>query len=172
MRRTASVTLLAVAALIALSAAPVAAARPTSDYQNPVVDWVQPTVIAHAGGWATVHAQYTCFGGNEGTHVYIGVKQGPQVNATTHTSSQYAETFYSTNWNSDSGSNALSLRRPQAQPDVHGEAGPVLLERRERAAPVVGPGVRPVLHLRQHEHGEGDPNGFGFDYSMRQVAGS
>ena len=155
MRRTASVTLLAVAALIALTAAPVAAARPTSDYQNPVVDWVQPTVIAHAGGWATVHAQYTCFGGNEGTHVYIGVKQGPQVNATDHTSSQYAETFYSTNWNSDSGSNALVCDGHKHNQRFTVKPDPVLLERGECATPIVGPGVRPVLHLRQHEHRRG-----------------
>ena len=44
---------------------------------------------------------YTCSGGNVGTHLFIGVKQGPEVNATDHTSSQFANTFYSTNWNSD-----------------------------------------------------------------------
>jgi hypothetical protein len=97
--RKASASLLATLALVAISAAPVAAAKPSSDYQNPVVDWVQPTVVARADGSATVHVQYTCYGGNEGTHVYIGVKQGPEVNATDHTSSQYAQTFYSTNRN-------------------------------------------------------------------------
>ena len=168
-RRTASVTLLAAAALLAVSAAPVAAARPTSDYQNPVVNWVQPTVIAQADGTATVHAQYTCYGGNEGTHVYIGVKQGPLVNATDHTSSQYAETFYSTNWNSDSGVNALHCdghKHNQTfvlQPDPYwaGAAG----------APLLSSGIAFVQFcvFDSHNTGETDPTGFAFDYSMRKV---
>jgi hypothetical protein len=100
--------LFAAAALGAIAVSPVAAARPTGAYQQPVVNWVQPTVIANADGTATVHVQYTCYGGNAGTHVYIGVKQGPQVNATTNTSSEFAQTFYSTNWNPDMGGNALT----------------------------------------------------------------
>ena len=172
MRRTASVTLLAVAALIALTAAPVAAGRPTSDYQNPTVDWVQPTVIAHAGGWATVHAQYTCFGGNEGTHVYIGVKQGPEVNATDHTSSQYAETFYSTNWNSDSGSNALVCDGHKHNQTFTVKPDPYFWNAAN--APLLSSGQAFVQFciFDSTNTGEGDPNGFGFDYSMRQVTGS
>ena len=158
MRRTASVTLLAAAALLAITAAPVAAARPTSDYQNPVVDWVQPTVIAQADGTATVHAQYTCYGGNEGTHVYIGVKQGPLVNATDHTSSQYAETFYSTNWNSDSGVNALHCDGHKHNQTFVLQPDPYWAGRRRRAAPVVGHRLRPVLHLRQPQHGRDGPD--------------
>jgi hypothetical protein len=168
-RRTASVTLLAAAALLAITAAPVAAARPTSDYQNPVVDWVQPTVTAKADGTATVHAQYTCYGGNEGTHVYIGVKQGPLVNATDHTSSQYAETFYSTNWNSDSGVNALHCdgrKHNQTfvlQPDPYwaGAAGAPLLSS--------GRAFVQFCIFDSHNTGEMDPTGFAFDYSMRKV---
>ena len=45
------------------------------------------------------------------------------------------------------------LRWPQAQPDLHREAGSVLLERRQCAAPLLGPRLRPVLHLRQPQHG-------------------
>jgi hypothetical protein len=77
-----------------------AAAKPIPPYQDPIVGWVQPTVLAH-GGTAVVHAHYTCFGGNIGTHLFIAVKQGPEVNATGHTASDFAVTFYSTNWKSD-----------------------------------------------------------------------
>ena len=55
---------------------------------------------------------------------------------------------------------------------VHRQARSVLLERRERAAPLEGRGLRPGLHLRQHEHRREGPNGFAFDYSMRKVTGS
>ena len=169
MRRTASVTLLAAAALLAITAAPVAAARPTSDYQNPVVDWVQPTVIARADGTATVHAQYTCYGGNEGTHVYIGVKQGPLVNATDHTSSQYADTFFSTNWNSDGPGLTLTCDGKQhtqgfvVQPDPYwaGAAGAPLLSS--------GQAFVQFCIFDSHNTGENDPTGFAFDYSMRKV---
>ena len=90
MRARPVVSLLAAAALVAVLAAPVAAAKPSSAYAPPVVQWVQPTVIARSDGTATVHVHYTCSGGNVGTHLFIGVKQGPEVNATDHTSSQFA----------------------------------------------------------------------------------
>src|SRR6478672_10302279 len=109
--------LIASAAIVALSAAPVAAARPSSAYQQPVVNWVQPTVVADSNGTATVHVQYTCYGGNAGTHVYIGVKQGPDVNATDHTTSDFAQTFYSTNWNADGP--GLSLDCNGRQQNAH-----------------------------------------------------
>jgi len=168
-RRTASVTLLAAAALLAITAAPVAAAKPTSDYQNPVVDWVQPTVIAKADGTATVHAQYTCYGGNEGTHVYIGVKQGPEVNATDHTSSQYAETFYSTNWNSDSGSNALHCDGHKHNQTFTVKPDPYWAK--ADGAPALSSGTAFVQFciFDSHNQGEMDPTGFAFDYSMRKV---
>ncbi|HJQ42029.1 MAG TPA: hypothetical protein VJ831_02995 [Jatrophihabitantaceae bacterium] len=84
------------------------AARPSTDYHSPIVNWMDPVVHYYSDGTAVVHAQYTCWGGNDGVHLFIGLKQGPQVNATTHTSSEFADTFYSTNWNSDQGPNALN----------------------------------------------------------------
>jgi hypothetical protein len=77
------------------------AAKPTSGYQPPIVNWMDPVVHYYADGSAVVHAQYTCWGGNEGTHLFIGLKQGPLVDTDAHSSSQYANTFYSTNWNAD-----------------------------------------------------------------------
>jgi hypothetical protein len=40
-------------------------------------------------------------------HLFVAVKQGLDVNTTDHTSSQYANTFYSTNWKADAGPNQL-----------------------------------------------------------------
>jgi hypothetical protein len=63
-----------------------------------------------AGPGATVVTiNYTCSSSASPiNHLFVAVKQGPDVNASDHTSSQFAETFYSTNWKSDSGPNALN----------------------------------------------------------------
>ena len=96
--------------------------------------------------------KYTCFGGNAGTHLFIGVKQGPEVNATDHTSSQYAETFYSTNWNSDGPGLSLNCNGRQQNALFVVKPDPYFVERRQRAAPVGRDGLRPGLRVRQHEH--------------------
>jgi hypothetical protein len=168
-RRKASATLLATAALIALTAAPVAAAKPSSAYKDPVVNWVQPTVVAHSDGSATVHVQYTCYGGNAGTHVYIGVKQGPDVNATDHTSSQYAETFYSTNWNPDSGVNALVCNGRKHNQTFVVKPDPYFWNAANAPALSAGRAFIQVCIFDSHNTGETDPTGFAFDYSMRKV---
>ena len=162
-------SLLAAVALVALFAAPVAAAKPSSTYQQPVVGWVQPTIIAHADGTATVHTKYTCFGGNARTHLYIGLKQGPEVNATDHTSSGFAETFYSTNWNSDSGSNALVCDGHKHNQTFTVKPDPYFWNAAN--APLLSSGQAFVQFciFDSTNTGEGDPNGFGFDYSMRKV---
>ena len=69
--------LFAAASLAAIAVSPVAAARPTGDYQQPKINWVQPTIVAHADGTATVHVQYTCYGGNDHTHVLHRPQAGP-----------------------------------------------------------------------------------------------
>ena len=162
--------LIASAAIVALSAAPVAAARPSTAYQQPVVNWVQPTVVAHSNGTATVHVQYTCYGGNAGTHVYIGVKQGPDVNATDHTTSDFAQTFYSTNWNADGAGNALTCdgtkqnQRFTLEPDPFFALG-------HPTAPALWAGevFVQVCIFDSTNQGEDDLNGFAFDYSMRKL---
>lgn len=75
----------------------------------------QPTA-AFAGhlvagpGATTVGLTYTCNNTTDGaiSHLYIGVKQGPNVNTGEGSTSASADTFYSTNWKSDSGPNALN----------------------------------------------------------------
>jgi len=169
-RLKASAALLAAAGLVVLAAAPVAAARPSSDYQQPVVNWVQPTVVAQPDGTAVVHVKYTCWGGDAGTHAYIGVKQGPLVNTTDHSTSAFADTFYSTNWMSDQGVNALTCdgtRQNQKfllTPDPFFAIG-------HPDAPLLSDGTAlvQVCIFDSTNQGEMDPNGFAFDYSMRKV---
>src|SRR4051795_10390230 len=161
--------LIASAAIVALSAAPVAAARPSSAYQQPVVNFVQPTVVANSNGTATVHVQYTCYGGNAGTHVYIGVKQGPEVNAATNTSSQFAQTFYSTNWNPDMGGNALTCNGHKVNQLFTLQPDEFFWNAANAPALSKGKAFVQVCIFDSTNQGENDPNGFAFDYSMRKV---
>ena len=169
MRFKAPAALLAAAGLVAIAAAPVAAARPSTGYSAPVVDWVQPTVAAHADGSATVHVKYTCSGGDAGTHVYIGVKQGPEVNATDHTSSQFAQTFYSTNWNSDSGGNALTCDGHKQNQQFTVKPDPFFWNAANAPLLSKGQAFIQVCIFDSTNTGDTDPNGFAFDYSMRKV---
>jgi hypothetical protein len=169
--KTKLATVVAASAALALTGIGSAAATaPTSGYQKPVVEWVDPVVHADAvSGSATVHAKYHCSGGNVGTHLYIGVKQGPDVNATDHTSSQYARTFYSTNWNADGP--GLSLNCDGRSHNTTFVVKPDAYFWNAEHAPPLGAGRAFVQFciFDSTNKGEDDPNGFAFDYSMRKV---
>ena len=158
----------AVTALALIPTASAAAAdKPT--YAPPVVSKVIPVVVADStgAGSAVVRASYTCYGGSS-AHLYIGVKQGPQINATDHTSSQYADTFFSTNWNSDGPGLTLTCDGKQhtqgfvVKPDMWwpgaGDAAPL------HHGPVF---VQFCIFDFTNSGEDGDENGFGFNYSMR-----
>jgi len=93
--RTAVLTAVASGALLAASA-PAMAAPVTS---APEVAWVNTNVVVSADrSEATVLGKYRCSGGEEGTHLWVSVKQGPRIDAG-HTSSSYADAWYDTNYN-------------------------------------------------------------------------
>ena len=159
------------AAALAIGAVGVAGATPpASGYQKPVVEWVSPVVHADAAhGSAVVHAKYQCSGGNVGTHLYIGVKQGPDVNATDHTSSQYAKTFYSTNWNADGPGLSLNCDGRSHNASFVVKPDPYFWNA-ENAPPLgSGPAFVQFCMFDSTNKGENDPNGFAFDYSMKKV---
>jgi hypothetical protein len=166
--------IVAVAAAVGLVAAGTGvaqAAKPWKTYHQPVVYWVAPVVHAiGANGSAVVHARYQCGGGSANTHLFIAVKQGPQVNATTHTSSEFAKTFYSTNYNSDGPGLSLICdgrahnRRFVLKPDpywANAENNPPALH--------AGRAFVQFCLFDSTNTGENDPNGFAFDYSMKKV---
>jgi hypothetical protein len=148
-----------------------AVAKPAPAYAPPAVEWVSPVVHANADtGTAVVHAKYRCYGGDEGTHLYIGVKQGPEVNATDHTSSQYAQTFYSTNWNADGP--GLSLTCDGASHNTSFVLKPDAWFWNAENAPALSSGEAFVQFcvFDSTAVGEADlSQGFAFDYSMRKV---
>lgn len=161
---------LTVIACAGLTVVGTSAATASPAYSPPTVSWVSPVVhaLSHSGS-AVVHTRYTCSGGDVGTHLFIGVKQGPDVNATNHTSSEFAKTFYSTNWNSDGP--GLSLHcdgvthnvKFVVKPDpywAHADSAPPLTS---------GQAFIQVCVFDSTNTGEGDPNGFAFNYSMKKV---
>lgn len=101
--RTAAVSAAAVAAVLATGAVPASAATSSIDFAG--------TVIRASGGAAVVPIVYTCTGGAQ-NHLYIGLKQGPNVSVEEHNSTEDPEaqinTFYSTNWKTDAAVNALN----------------------------------------------------------------
>jgi hypothetical protein len=159
-------TLLAAAGLVAAATGNASASKPSSAYQPPVVEWVSPVVHALANGSAVVHGKYRCSGGNAGTHLYIGVKQGPLVNATDHTSSEFARTFYSTNWNSDGP--GLSLICDGRSHNVSFVVKPDAFFWNADNAPPLASGQAFVQFCLFDSTGN-DQTGFAFDYSMRKV---
>jgi hypothetical protein len=152
-----------------LATAPAAGA---SDYQPPRVLKLAP-IVTTGDGTAFVTATYQCWGGQGGgSHLYIGLKQGPKVNAQNHTTSSWARTFYSTNWNffvDDRGLVATcdgTVRTDtfELQPDpfwAHAGDAPAL---RTGAAL-----VQFCLFDSTNSGAEGDPTGFAWKYQMRGV---
>ncbi|MDT4938782.1 MAG: hypothetical protein QOG80_2453 [Pseudonocardiales bacterium] len=161
---------LATVGLVATMTGTAAAAKPTSGYQNPVVNWIQPTVIAQSDGTAIVHAHYTCFGGNLGTHLFIAVKQGPEINATDHTSSQYANTFYSTNWNSDGPGDSLNCNGVQQNALFVLQPDPYWQNAGNNPPPLAaGPAFVQFCLFDSTSSQDDLSHGFAADYSMRKV---
>ncbi len=158
------------AGVLAATMAPAAQAAPTH-YKPPGVPFVAPYVLASTSlGQATLYASYRCFGGNAHTHLFIAVKQGPQMNATTHTTSDFAKTFYSTNYNSDGPGLTVNcdgiphFAAYVLEPDPYwanaGNNPPALK---------TGPAFVQFCLFDSTNTGENDPNGFAFNYSMRTV---
>jgi hypothetical protein len=162
---------MAAAGLLVAGTGAAQAAQPWQTYHAPVVHWVAPVVHAHgANGSAVVHARYQCAGGSAGTHLFIAVKQGPLVNATTHTTSDFANTFYSTNYNADGPGLSLICdgrshnKRFVLMPDPYwakaGDSPPPLH---------AGRAFVQFCMFDSTNKGEDDPTGFAFDYSMKRV---
>ena len=139
-------------------------------------DPVQPAT-AYAGhlvagpGATTVKIRYTCHTDPGAmSHLYIGVKQGPNVNTEEGSTSASADTFYSTNWKSDSGVNALNCDGVEHVQTVVLKPQPGFVAKvpRLHSGPAL---VQICVFDNVTEFGEEGPvdGGFGFDYSMQNV---
>jgi hypothetical protein len=95
----------AVAACVAGAAAPAMAEEEPPPSTTAFVTQVRPVIQASAT-MARAQFHYRCIGTAETDHLYVAVKQGPSISPA-NTSSAGATSYFSTNWNSDKGSNAL-----------------------------------------------------------------
>jgi hypothetical protein len=157
--------------LVAAGVGTAQANKPATSYQDPVVEWVSPVVHAIAAdGSAVVHAKYQCSGGNEGTHLFIAVKQGPDVNATDHTSSEFAKTFYSTNYNSDGPGLRLNCDGRDHNASFVLRPDPYWANAENSPPPLHAGRAFVQFCLFDSTSSEDNPEqGFAFDYSMRKV---
>ena len=165
--RVIAVALLALG-LVGMMLAGTASATPT--YEPPVIHWVSSPVHAYSNGTAEVRGRYTCWGGNANTHLFIAIKQGPRVNATTHTSSSYAKTFYSTNWNSDGPGLSLNCNGKEQHGRFTLKPDPYWAEAGNNPPPLKnGAAFVQFCLFDSTNTGESDPNGFALDYAMNTV---
>jgi hypothetical protein len=107
---------LAAVAALATAAVAMGSASAIADVPHPSAAY-GGSVVAGPGA-TVVKVTYTCSAAASPiNHLFVAVKQGPDVNATDQSSSAFAQTFYSTNWKSDSGPNQLNcngVRHTQA----------------------------------------------------------
>jgi len=136
----------------------------------------QPS-IAFAGhlvagpGAVTVKITYTCRTDTGPLdHLFVAVKQGPLVDTDAHSSSAFADTFYSTNWKSDAGPNALNCDGVQHTQTVvlKPQPGFVPAVPRLHSGPAL---VQLCLFDNVTQFGDEGPldGGFAPDYTMQQV---
>jgi hypothetical protein len=93
-------TVIAAGALIASALTATTADAATTTYAQPQVAFTGSNIhVSPDGSKAYVLGKYRCWGGREGTHLWVSVKQGPLLDLDEHSSSQYADSWYDTNWN-------------------------------------------------------------------------
>jgi len=136
----------------------------------PTASFVGPVVVAY-GGTAGVTFTYTCHNDADHplNHLFVAVKQGPRINTTDRSSSEFARTFYSTNWSPDAGPNALTCNgEPQTQT--------VLLMddpfwANSGSAPLLhsGPALVQICLFDNAADPELNDAGFVFDYTIQRV---
>jgi hypothetical protein len=168
--RKASALLLAVATSSALVAAGGVASAAPATYAQPTVESISSTVLASSanGGFALVQARYTCYGGDEGTHLFIAVKQGPDVSPENASASPTTTAFYSTNYNSDGPGLSLHCDGATHTQTFRLKNDPYWWN--TAAAPRLTSGPALVQFcLFDSTSSEGSESGFTLDYEMKTV---
>ena len=98
--RTLRTTLAAATATLATTgllavAAPAAQAAPAAEAR--AAHGAVLGFVTASGDTATITGRYRCFGGVQ-AHLWASIKQGPQINGTDQTSSEFADSWYDTNY--------------------------------------------------------------------------
>ncbi|MDT4913303.1 MAG: hypothetical protein QOC66_2431 [Pseudonocardiales bacterium] len=158
---------LAAGGLVAIATTSASAVAPSSSYRPPVVEKVMPVVHALSNSdSAVIHVKYHCSGGNVGTHLFLAVKQGPQVDPGEHSSSQFAQTYYSSNYNSDGP--GLSLNCDGRSHNVKFVVKPDAYFWNAENAPPLKAG-KAFVQVCLFDSTGSEETGFALDYSMKKV---
>jgi hypothetical protein len=108
MYKLVKLTIAGCAAAAMVVASPAVAKHPA--YADPEVAWVGKNIhVTPDGSKAFVLGKYRCYGGREGTHLWVSVKQGPRLSEPDHTGSSYADAWYDTNWNFEHSEAGLTV---------------------------------------------------------------
>ena len=133
-------------------------------YRAPQVAWTGQNInVSPDGSTAYINGKYNCVGGREGTHLWVSVKQGPNLSEPEHTGSGDADAWYDTNWNFENSDAGLTVNC-----NGHWHVTRYLLK------PEFGqlhPGTAYVQFcLFDHTGNEENfPQGFAYDYSWKPV---
>jgi hypothetical protein len=146
-----------------------ASAAPAT-YNQPVVESVAATVIASSanGGFALVQARYRCWGGDVGTHLFIAVKQGPDISPESPSSTLTTTAFYSTNWNTDGPSLSLHCDGASHVATFRLRNDPYWGKASQHLPLVSGPALVQFC-IFDSRATEDLSSGFAFDYTMKTV---
>ncbi len=133
-------------------------------YADPQVAWTGKNVIlSQDGSAAYVLGKYRCWGGRTGTHLWVSVKQGPNLSEPDHTGSGDADAWYDTNWNFENSEAGLTVNC-----NGHWHVTRYLLK------PEFGQLHRGKAYVQfclfdSTGNEENFPQGFAYDYSWKQV---
>ncbi|MDQ1683794.1 MAG: hypothetical protein QOC82_531 [Frankiaceae bacterium] len=126
-------------------------------------------------GAVTVSITYTCDASvSPANHLFVAVKQGPQIDTDEHSSSDFAVSFYSTNWKSDSGPNALVCDGTSHTQTVVLKKQPVFMWPPSATQPPFHTGLA-LVQVCVFDNMVGDPDdpnataGFALSYTMEAV---
>lgn len=133
---------------------------PAASADGPQVAWTGMNVnVSPDGSTASINGKYKCDGGEEGTHLWVSVKQGEGIDAD-HTSSGDADAWYDTNWNFGESEAGLTV-------DCDGHWHVSRVELRQEFGELHD-GIAFVQFCLFDSSGS-EESGFAFDYSWKQV---
>lgn len=154
----------AAAILVLGSAAVSPAVAKAKPYADPQVAWVGNNVhVAKDGSTAYVVGKYRCFGGRTGSHLWVSVKQGPDISEPDQTGSAFADAWYDTNWNFENSPAGLTV-----DCDGHWHVARVTLKQ-VFGELVDGPGYVQFCLFDNTSTETNFPQGFAQQYGFRDV---
>jgi hypothetical protein len=149
----------AAAATVAL----LATGAPTAHADGPQVAWTGLNIhVAPDGSAAYINGKYKCDGGQEGTHLWVSVKQGGDDLTFDNTSTETADVhaWYDTNWNFGQSEAGLTV-------DCDGHWHVTRYELQQEFGELVdGPAL---VQFCLFDSSGSEETGFMFDYSWKTV---